>query len=252
MYLLRSSPSRWFQIFVWFIVDLVIWGFVTKYLSGIGTQFNFLAVLLGAVVLWGFVARVQQGVMMAFLEDVWSRNFANLFATPLTVAEYLTGMIVSGALTSLSVLVCITFLAYLLFGFSLLSLGITLIPFLVVLFLFGIVLGIVAAAVVLRFGPSSEWFVWAFSAIANPFVGVFYPIEVLPDWMQMIARLLPPSYVFEGMREVIHAETFSTEALIVSSGLSLVYIAGAYALFASVHRFVTRTGLIARFSAESI
>ena len=55
----------------------------------------------------------------------------------------------------------------------------------------------------LRLGPASEWLIWPIPMIVSPFAGVFYPVAVLPGWMRAIAAVLPPSYVFEGMRAVV-------------------------------------------------
>src|SRR6202023_4083048 len=100
-YLYRGSPVRVVPLFAWVTVDIVLWGFITKYLNAIASSgFNFVPALLGAVLLWDFFIRVMQGVTMAFFEDVWTRNFLNLFATPLSTSEYLAGLIVTGVGTS--------------------------------------------------------------------------------------------------------------------------------------------------------
>ena len=101
-YLYRGSPQRVFPIFVWVAVDILLWGFLTRYLNSVSrAEVNFVPALLGAVLLWDFLTRVMQGVTMAFFEDVWSRNFLNLFATPLRTSEYLAGLIISSIGTSL-------------------------------------------------------------------------------------------------------------------------------------------------------
>jgi ABC-2 type transport system permease protein len=191
-------------------------------------------------------------VSVAFLEDVWSRNFLNLFASPLSIAEYVAGLVVTSTATSSIGLVVMLVLASAAFGLSFLSYGLLLIPFLLVLFLFGIALGIFASAVVLRLGPASEWFIWPVPALISPFAGVFYPVATLPAWMRGIAHALPPSYVFEGMRAIVSGGAFSAASLFGGAVLAAVYIALAYAFFARVHRHAVRTGLIARYSAETV
>jgi ABC-2 type transport system permease protein len=126
------------------------------------------------------------------------------------------------------------------------------VPFLGVLFLFGIALGIFGAAVVLRLGPSAEWFIWPIPAIVSPFAGVFYPLATLPGWMQVIARVLPPSYVFENMRALVTGGVYSASALVWGLGLAVLYILLACLFFTRVYRHAVRTGLIARYSAESV
>src|SRR5689334_2402125 len=89
LYLLRGSPARVLPLFIWVVIDVVLWGFITRYLNAISASgFNFVPALLGAVLLWDFFCRVMYGVTTAFFEDVWSRNFLNLFATPLSIREY--------------------------------------------------------------------------------------------------------------------------------------------------------------------
>ena len=253
LYLMRGSPARLFPLFVWVAIDIVLWGFITRYLNSVAdAPIDFVPALLGAVLLWDFLSRVMQGVSTTFLEDVWSRNFLNLFATPLSISEYVAGLVASSILTSLVVLAVMLALAYSAFGLSFLVYGLLLVPFLLVLFLFGIALGIFVSACVLRLGPASEWFVWPVPAMISPFAGVFYPIATLPAWMQWIAHALPPSYVFEGMRAVIAGRPFSGASLAIGAALALLYILLAYAFFARVHRRALRTGLIARYSAETV
>ena len=143
---------------------------------------------------------------------------------------------------------CIT----LVFGLSIFAYGLAIIPFMMVLFLTGIALGVASSAIVLRLGPASEWFIWPIPSLISPFVGVFYPLSVLPAWMQAVARGLPPSYVFEGMRAVVEGRGVQPAQLLWGGGLALVYLALAGAFFASIYGYAIRTGLIARYSAESV
>lgn len=252
-YLMRGSVARVVPLFVWVAIDIVLWGFITKYLNSVtAREFSFVPVLLGAVLLWDFFTRVMQGITVAFFEDVWSRNFMNIFATPLSVAEYVTGLVVTSIATSSIGLVVMMILATSAFGLSFFVYGLMLVPFLLVLFLFGIALGIAATAMVLRLGPASEWFVWPIPAVLSPFAGVFYPLSTLPAWMQYIGYLLPPSYVFEGMRAIVMGRDFSLTLLAWSACLAVLYIAAAAWLFARVFGYAVRSGLLARYSAESV
>ncbi len=257
VYLLRYSPARLLPIVVWVAIDVVLWGFITKYLTGVsGTGVNFVSILLGAVLFWDFSSRVMHGVTTAFLEDVWSRNFLNVFASPLGIAEYITGLIVTSIATSLIGLVFMVAFATLAFGLSFIVYGVLVIPFLLILFLFGIAVGILGVAVVLRLGPASEWLIWPIPAIIAPFVGVFYPISTLPGWMQSLSRLLPPTYVFEAMRAALTlsggGNSLSLHSLAIAGALAMVYIIIACRVFVLVFRYTVRTGLLARYSAESV
>jgi ABC-2 type transport system permease protein len=252
-YLMRGSPARVFPLFAWIAIDIVLWGFITRYLNSVAhAGFDFVPALLGAVLLWDFLIRVMQGVTLAFFEDVWSRNFLNFFATPLTIFEYLAGLVATGIVTSLLGLAVMLFLAWVAFGLTFFIYGLAIAPFLFVLFLSGIALGIFGSALVMRLGPASEWLIWPIPTLVSPFAGVFYPVSVLPPWMQAVARALPPSYVFEGMRGVIDGGSVRWGDLALGGGLAVGYLLLACVTFASVYRKAIRTGLIARYSAETV
>lgn len=252
-YLLRGSPTRVLPTFAWVAIDIVLWGFITRYLNSVGPSgMDFVPTLLGAVLLWDFFSRVMQGVTTAFFEDVWSRNFLNVFASPLTIAEYISGLVLTSIITSIVGLLVMLVLASSVFGLSFLNFGLLILPFLLVLFMFGIALGIIASAMVLRLGPASEWLVWPIPALLAPFAGVFYPLSTLPTWMQGIGHLLPPSYVFEGMRAMVAGQPISLTSLGGALVLATSQIIAAGWCFARVHRYAVRTGLLARYSAESV
>jgi len=252
-YLLRGSPARVVPLFAWVAIDIVLWGFITRYLNSVASSgFNFVPALLGAALLWDFLTRVMQGVTMAFFEDVWSRNFLNVFATPLAIPEYVGGLVLSSIATSTIGLAVMLALAWAAFGLSFVSYGIALAPFLAVLFLFGIALGICGCAIVLRLGPAAEWFIWPIPALISPFAGVFYPIATLPVWMRTISRALPPSYVFEGLRRTVGGGAVSAAALAWGAGLAVLDLFLAGWFFVAVYRYTVRNGLLARYSAESV
>jgi ABC-2 type transport system permease protein len=252
-YLVIGSPARVLPLFAWVGIDMVLWGFITKYLNAVSSaNFDFVPIFLGAVLLWDFFTRVMHGVTMAFMEDVWSRNFLNIFATPLSISEYLSGLVLSSIGTSAVGLVVMLVLASTIFGLSFFAYGLALIAFLLLLFLFGIALGVLGAATVLRFGPASEWFIWPVPALISPFAGVFYPISTLPTWMQYICRMLPPAYIFENVRAIVAGGRVSTTELMVGTVLAVIDVIAACWVFARVYRHSVRTGLIARYSAETV
>ncbi len=252
-YLMRGSPARLFPLVMWVAVDILLWGFITKFLETVAAPgFNFVSTLLGAVLLWDFFGRVMLGVTTAFFEDVWSRNFLNIFATPLSIAEYVAGLVLTSVITSAFALVMMIVLASAAFGLSFFAYGAMLAPFLLVLFLSGIALGIFGAAIVLRLGPAAEWLIWPIPALISPFVGVFYPLATLPGWMQTIAYALAPSYVFEGVRAIVAGAAYPATHLLWAAGLAALYIVLAVAFFVRVYRRAVRTGLLARYSAETV
>ncbi len=252
LYLIRESPARVLPLFIWVAMDIVLWGFLSRYLNTVAAGFKLIPTLLGAVLLWDFFGRVMQGVTTAFFEDVWSRNFLNVFASPLSVSEYVCGLILASIATSSIGLIVMLILAIFIFGLSFLVYGLMIVPFVAVLFLSGIAVGILGIGIVLRFGPAAEWLVWPIPALLSPFVGVFYPLSTLPRWMQGIAFILPPSYVFESLRAVVAGHRPAVSSLLIGGVLAAAYVVLAGWVFTRIFRYAVKTGLVARYSAESV
>ncbi len=252
-FLMRGSVSRIVPLFAWVTLDVVLWGFITKYLSQVSSMGSgAIPMLLGAVLMWDFFGRVMQGVTTTFFEDVWSRNFLNLFASPITTGEYIGGLVMASVAMSAVGLVVMLVLAFAAFGLSFLALGPIVAAFLGVLFIFGIALGELACSMVLRLGPSSEWFVWPIPMLMAPFVGVFYPLGTLPVWMRVIAHILPPSYVFENLRAVVAGKPASLADLGLAAAIAVAELLLCAWVFARTHKKALRSGLIARYAAESV
>ncbi|MFH1227199.1 MAG: ABC transporter permease, partial [Planctomycetota bacterium] len=188
-----------------------------------------------------------------FLEDIWSQNFFNYFASPLKISEYLTGLVLTSIFTGAAGLVIMTAIAGLGFGYNFFRIGLMLLPDMVILFAFGVALGIFIVAMIFRLGPSAEWLGWPIPFILSIFSGVFYPISTLPAGLQVVARIIPASYVFESMRAIIGGGTVPGQLaynLATGAGLALGYLVLMYIFFIRVYRRNLKNGNIARFSAE--
>ncbi len=250
--LLIARPDRMMGLYIWLLIDMVMWGFISEYLGRImPSGFNALSTFLGAVLLANFYARAMLNINMVFFEDMWARNFLSLFASPMRIREYLSGLITCGVITSSFGFLLAMISAAVIFDFSPFSYGVPLLAWVLVLLLFGVALGIFGCAMVLWRGPSSEWYIWPIPSIMAPFVGVFYPVASLPEWMQQVATILPPTYVFEQLRAVIAGQPTDLSQLLLGFLLSIGYIILASWVFVRVHRRMIRTGLIARYNAET-
>ncbi len=253
LYLYRGSPARVLPLFGWVAIDVLLWGFFTRYLNTVAAgRMQFVPAVLGAVMLWDFLTRVMQGVTVTFFEDVWSRNFLNVFASPLSIVEYVSGLVASGIASSAVGLVSMLVIASVFFGLSFFVYGFAIVPLVLVLFVFGVTLGILSCAVVLRLGPAAEWLIWPLPAMLSPLACVFYPLSALPGWLQWLARLIPPSYVFESLRGMVAGRGYTFKTLAVTGGLAIGYLVLAGWFFAHIYGYAVRTGLIARYSAESV
>jgi len=251
-YLMRGSFTRVFPLFAWAAIDIVLWGFITRYLDTVQSTFNFVSTLLGAVLLWDFFTRAMFGISTSFFEDVWSRNFLNIFATPLRISEYLLGLVAASLMTSFFGLVIMLALASFVFGLWIFSYGILVVVIVLGLFLFGIAFGIFAIGIVLRLGPAAEWFIWPMPAVLAPIAAVFYPVSALPSWLQPLARLLPASYLFEALRALVAQRAVPMDELWIGCVLAVVYVVLASWFFRRMYLHAVRTGLVARYSAETV
>jgi ABC-2 type transport system permease protein len=256
LFLLKSNPTRLAGVFLWLIIDVIQWGFISKYLGTLGqATFSFITVILGAIILWEFMTRIQQGIMMAFLEDIWSQNFINFFASPLRIREYLSGLVLTSTATGMAGFLIMVVLAGSVFGYNILRLGLLLLPFLFILFVFGMAMGIFVSATIFRLGPSAEWLGWPIPMVLSVFAGVYYPVSTLPAPLDLIATLVPPSYVFESMRSILATGVFTGHLLIqllIGSLLAILYLfLGSY-FFIKIYRHNLKNGTIARFNAEAL
>ncbi len=256
LFLFKANPTRLAGIFVWLLIDIIQWGFISKYLGSLGeATFSFTTVILGAIILWGFMTRIQQGIMMAFLEDIWSQNFINFFASPLTIREYLGGLVATSLITGLAGFLAMTALSGLLFGYNVFRLGFLILPFMVILLIFGMAMGIFISAMIFRLGPSAEWLGWPIPMLLSIVAGVYYPVSTLPEALRIVALAVPPSYVFESMRTLVTTGVFSgplLSHLFAGALLSAVYLLLASLFFVRIYRANLVSGSIARFNAETL
>ena len=245
--LYKHSPQRLMEIVYWPLLDLLVWGFITVYLS----QFKeglpgFITFFIGALILWDILFRAQQGICISFLEEIWSRNLLNLFVSPLRTSEYL----ISGMLVSFFKVVGASIMtigvALLLYSFNLFIIGLSLIPFIINLVVMGWAIGIFTTAIILRYGQEAEVLAWGLAFLFQPFSAVFYPVSVLPHFVQVITYGIPAAHVFEGMRAVIETGEFPINELLWATGINVIYIVGAILFFNWMFKIVKDKGLLVR------
>ncbi|MGD8534634.1 MAG: ABC transporter permease [Candidatus Aminicenantes bacterium] len=247
IYLYRRSLPRLMEIIYWPLLDLLVWGFITVYLAQYRQNLpGFVTFFIGALILWDILFRSSQGISVSFLEDVWAKNLLNLFASPLSYAEYIFALMLVSVVKLVTVASIMAVLAWLLYSFNIFLIGISLIPFVLNLIVMGWAIGIITNALILRFGQEAEVLAWALGFFFMPVSAVFYPVSVLPLFLRTIAHFVPASHVFEGMRGVISSGVFPLEELIWSSGLNAVYILGAFLFFRWNFIVVKRKGLLVR------
>ncbi len=244
-YLLLKSWPRLVSMAYYPTVTMVLWAFLTLYLKPTN---NFLqsapGFFIGAVLLWDVLFRSQLGVSLTFIEELYSRNLGNLFVSPLTLPEFIAGQLAMSILRTLIGVGGACLGAWLLFRYSIFSFGFALIPFYVNLMVFGWAIGLAVSGMILRAGLGAEELAWAAIFVLAPVSGVYYPVSVLPAWLQAIAYSLPSAHVFEGMRSVLLAGVFPWGHLWLAVTLNVMYLAAGAAVFALAVRRARDRGML--------
>lgn len=242
-YVLRSSWTRLLELAYWPTVQMVMWGFLTQFLAG-NTSYvaQAFGVLLAGFMLWDLLFRSQLGVSVSFLEEMWSRNLGHLFVTPLRPTELMVSMMVMSVIRTMIGLLPATLLAIVFYGYSIYSLGWPLLAFYLNLVFFGWAMGLVISGFLIRYGMGAESLAWLTGFLIMPVSGIYYPISVLPGWLQSVAWCLPASYVFEGMRAVLVQGVARWDLMAAAAALNVVYIAGGMATFLGFFRAARHRG----------
>ena len=231
-YLITRSFPRILDLIYWPTIQITLWGFISNFFAEYSSYYNgAIGVILSCAVLYDFLFRTSIGFNMLFLEEIWSRNFTNLFIAPMKISEIIISLVVTALIRALIGLVPAILLTSPLFGISLLNLGLPLAFLFLSLYIFGITLGLVVSAGLLRFGPSFENIAWSTMFLLAPFGCIYYPIETLPSFFQSIAYGLPLVYIFEETRNIL-----INGAINYSNILNALYLNGLY-LFISISIF---------------
>jgi len=244
-YLIAGSWPRFLDLAYWPMVQMILWGFIQTFLVQQSSFFAQAAgILLAAVMLWDVLFRGQIGLAISFFEEVYSRNLGHLLATPLTIGEYMVALMTVSLMRTVVGLFPATIFAIWFFGFSLYSLGFALVVFFFSLIAFGWAIGLFVAGLVMRFGLGAESFAWAFIFALAPLCGVYYPISILPSWVQVLSATLPAAYVFEGMRAVLIEHSVRADLLVAAVSLNVVWLAVGIAGFLIFHRQARERGML--------
>ena len=232
IYLIKSSFPRILDLIYWPTIQIVLWGFISKFFTLHSDFYNHtIGIILSCAILYDFLFRSSISFNMLFLEEIWSRNFTNLFVAPLKVSEIITALTATALLRTLIGIVPAVLIATPFFGVSLFSLGPTLILLFLSLYLFGITLGLLVTAGLLRYGPAFENIAWSSLFLLAPLGCVYYPLSILPNWLQMLAKGLPLVYIFEEARSILINNTVNYSNIISALALNLVYFISAVVIF---------------------
>jgi ABC-2 type transport system permease protein len=225
LYLLQSSWPRTLELLYWPAIQMVLWGFTSQFLM---TNSSYVAraggVLLAAVMLWDVMFRGQLGVSVSFLEELWSRNLGHLFVSPLRPYEWILSLLAMSLIRVIIGVLPAALLAIPLYHYSIFTLGLPLIAFFVLLLIMGWALGLMIGALLLRHGLGAESLAWLAVFLLAPASAVYYPVSILPPWLQYLAWALPSAHIFEGMRAVMFEGVFRLDHFAAAAALDLLYL----------------------------
>jgi len=245
LYLMRTSWPRILEMIYWPTVQMILWGFITLYLK---TNSSYVAqasgVLLSGVLLWDVLFRGQLGIALVFMEEMWSRNLGHLFVSPLRPHELVVSLILMSLIRTLIGVGGAALIAIPLFGYNIFSLGLPLLGFFLNLIIMGWAIGLLVAGIVLRYGLGAESIAWVAVFAIQPISAIYYPVAVLPQWLQPLAWSMPSSYVFEGMRELLFQHSFNARLLLEAFALNALYLSAGIVAFLAFFRAARRRGLL--------
>ena len=246
VYLIKGSFPRILDLIYWPTIQIFLWGFISKFFTLSSSYYNnTVGVILSAAILYDFLFRSSISYNMMFLEEIWSRNFTNLFIAPIKLSEIIAALTFTAIFRTLIGLIPASLIAIPLFGVSIFAIGLPLIFLLITLYIFGVTLGLLVTSGLIRFGPSFENIAWASLFFLAPLGCIYYPIEILPEWLQIISKLLPLVHIFEEMRNILIYDSVSYIQIFKAALISFMYfIFGVIIFFLSYEGAKNRGTLI--------
>ena len=246
IYLIKGSFPRIIDLIYWPTIQIFLWGFISKFFTLNSTYYeNTVGIILSAAILYDFLFRSSISYNMMFLEEIWSRNFTNLFIAPIKLSEIIAALTFTAIFRTLIGLVPAALLAIPFFGVSILKIGVPLIFLLITLYIFGVTLGLLVTSGLIRFGPSFENIAWASLFFLAPLGCIYYPIDILPAWLQVIAKLLPLVHIFEEMRNILIYDSVNNFQILKAIIISFIYfVLGIFVFYLSYNGAKNRGTLI--------
>lgn len=244
--LYRGSWPRLVDLAYWPILQMFIWGFTSSFFAArLGDPASVtVGVLLGAVLLWEMALRSHLGFSVSFMEEIWSRNLGHIFISPMRPWEMLAALILLSIMRTAAGVIPAAIAAWLLYHFNLISVGPVVILFALNLMVMGWWIALGCTSLILSHGGGAESLVWSLLAGLTPFAAVYYPVSVMPQWMQPFVLALPAAHVFEGLRAVLRQGVIDWGHLAWAAGLNLVWLIAAAFLFWHQFQAARRNGAL--------
>jgi ABC-2 type transport system permease protein len=248
-YVLWRSPHRWFDIVVWPLFDVLLWGSLGAFVaqendaSRAGTPY-----LLAGIMLFHVLFQSQIAVSTGFMEETWTRNLLNMMTTPLREIEYVAGLAVYGLAKMTAAMAMVCLMAVTFYGFGLGEVGWGLVPIVGILMVIGWSLAMLVIGLLLRFGQSAEILAWASTFLILSLSGVFNPVESIPGVLQPLSRILPTTHVFGAARDLLDGNPMPWGDLATAALGALVLVVLATAFVTRKLAQFRHRGYVTRYS----
>ena len=242
-YVSRKGLYSLSDLFYWPFVDILLWGLTSTWMQKQSHIDNLPLLLMTGLIFWQIVWRGAQDISVNLLQDFWQRNLVNLFSTPLTLIEWVTGMLLLGLCKLIVAIAFGSVMVFILYSLNVFTVGWIFLPFAALLVLFGWSVSFLSSSAIILWGQRVEMFAWMIGFIFAPFSAVFYPIDILPSWAQTIAWCLPTTYIFEGMRCTLFGGSCPMPYFWISLGLNIVYLVGSISIFRCAFQKSRQKGL---------
>ena len=245
LYFLRRSYDRITDTFYWIVLDLVVWGFTGIYFQRfLPDAQNVVFMIISGVLLWNITWRAQIEISIGTIEELRNKNLVNLFVSPLRFSEWLTGLVIMGLGKAVVSFLFGSIFAFFFYKVGIFKYSLHLLIFFILLMMSGWFIGFLISSVILRYGTRVQTLAWSFTWLLSPFSAIYYPLEILPGWAQVISYFVPMSYVFEEGRNLLYNGVVDYNKLLICFGLNIVYLILTLLLFKNSFKSVLDKGLV--------
>lgn len=231
-YVLYHSPPSVINIIAWPVMNILIWGFMNSYLAMTYGGTGYLAGnLLASAILWEIYVRSSWGLTGCIDEEFTSRNLGSMMATAASLGDYIIGFILNSLLKTGIALVIVALVIWTAFDYSVISMGSNLFIYVPVVAMFGCSIGFMMATLLFRWGKRAEPLCW-FTPVMLAFVMCpYYPLHVLPQWLQSFASMLPATWIFEALRDDMAGKGLPMRHIQFAYGLGLIWFIASLTIF---------------------
>lgn len=232
-----------FEVIFWPFIGLMSIGLMGTFFSLNQNTVSF--ILIGAIAL-SIVQVCQIDIAYVMLFDMWSKSIKHTFIAPVKGYHLIIGSLLFGILRSSLVFIILMFVSFYAFGFDFMVAGMQpVLIFLAGLFLTSASVGILVCISILKFGQRAEVAAWTITGIMMFICGIYYPVSVLPQSIQILARAIPLTYFLEYMRSFYG---FGGANITLGFALAIFYfIIGIIALDRAII-MARRSGILLRLS----